>query len=543
MKTTRKRAAIYARISADPTGSELGVTDQVSDCQKLAVREDVGWVVVGEPFVENDVSAYKKRKVVVDGEVRYRVVRPVFADLLAGARAGAFDAILVHDLDRMVRDPRDLEDLVELVEHHGIETRSVTGSLNLRSDGDVTMARVLVAMANKSSRDTARRVKRAHRRNAEAGGANGGRAMFGFRRMETGALKKNGTPELRIEVEPREADAIRDAVERVLAGASLYEICRSWDEAGFTRPYGGTWRRAPSRLKSLLVSARVAGIPICDGEELRGVEAQWPAIISVEKLDQVRAVLNDPARRTNGHRPVRNSPLSGLIRCECGSVMRSTTQPGPRGLDPQRKVGRVDAFRCASSSTAGGCFSTIRAEPVEEAVLEAVVRAALECDLEALSPDPEDGARIVAIDAELARVEAARADLALLVAQRSLTASSAGPALSGLAEQEAALRAERGRISQRVLPAQLLSSVATDLVEVSDEEADARAAGVAERFVGLDLGVRRALIRMFVEVTIEKGLRRDPGERVVVRRASSGERVRVEWPAETAMSFTNLSVS
>ena len=41
----------------------------------------------------------------------------------------------------------------------GIEIRSVSGSLRLDNDGDITMARVLVTMANKSSRDTSRRVK------------------------------------------------------------------------------------------------------------------------------------------------------------------------------------------------------------------------------------------------------------------------------------------------------------------------------------------------------------------------------------------------
>lgn len=520
-----KRAAIYARISSDPRDEQLGVSDQIKDGRKLA--GDLGWTVVREhEFVENDVSAYKKRRVMVEGEMRYRVVRPVFADLLAAARARAFDAIVVHDLDRMARDPRDLEDLIELVEHHGVEVHSVTGTLNLRSGGDASMARILVAIASKSSSDTARRVRRAHLRNAEAGGANGGRAMFGYRRVKTGKLKKNGGPEFRLEVVPKQADAIRDAVKRVLDGASLYEVCRSWDDAEFTRPYGGSWRAAPSKLKELLVSARIAGIPVCAGEELRGVKAQWEPIITVADLDLVRAKLCDPARRTNGHRPVRNSALSGLIRCSCGSVMRSTTQPFSGSGKSELRVG---AFRCSSTETGDRCYATVRAEPVEEAVLEAVVSEALQADLEALSPDPADGARVVAIDAELAEVEAGRAEVAQLVAQRALTAASAAPALQGLEARERALRAERGRISQRVLPAQLLSSVAADLVEVPDGVADARADGVAERFLQLDLGVRRALIGMFVEVTVHKGLRRSPSERVEIRSVRTGERVDLGW--------------
>jgi site-specific DNA recombinase len=69
--------------------------------------------------------------------------------------------MIAYDLDRAVRDSRDLADLIDTKVLAGFQVKSTTGSLRLGNDADITMARVLVAMAKKSSADTARRVKRA----------------------------------------------------------------------------------------------------------------------------------------------------------------------------------------------------------------------------------------------------------------------------------------------------------------------------------------------------------------------------------------------
>ena len=82
--------------------------------------------------------------------------------------------MIAYDLDRAVRDPRDLEDLIDAKVLGGFTVRSVTGSLRLDTDSDVAMARVLVAMANKSSADTARRVARAAKQQAIEGSWHGG---------------------------------------------------------------------------------------------------------------------------------------------------------------------------------------------------------------------------------------------------------------------------------------------------------------------------------------------------------------------------------
>ncbi|MCV7259523.1 recombinase family protein [Mycobacterium shimoidei] len=55
---TETRAAVYLRISSDPTGQQQGVTRQREDCLKLCA--DRGWTPV--EFVDNDVSASSGKK-------------------------------------------------------------------------------------------------------------------------------------------------------------------------------------------------------------------------------------------------------------------------------------------------------------------------------------------------------------------------------------------------------------------------------------------------------------------------------------------------
>jgi DNA invertase Pin-like site-specific DNA recombinase len=169
-----QRAIVLTRISDARNGDVAGVARQEADARALADR--LGWVI-GETVVENDTSAFKRRQVrLADGSKAMRTVRPGFRRALSLLETGEADGLLAYDLDRVARDPRDLEDLIDVVESKNprVPVESVTGSLRLANDGDVAMARVLVAVANKSSRDTSRRVARKHEELAVNGRPSGG---------------------------------------------------------------------------------------------------------------------------------------------------------------------------------------------------------------------------------------------------------------------------------------------------------------------------------------------------------------------------------
>ena len=71
-----RTAAIYARISRDRNGDQLGVKRQRDDCRKLIEVRD--WLLVGE-YIDDDRSAYSGKR------------RPEYERLLADLEAGTVD--------------------------------------------------------------------------------------------------------------------------------------------------------------------------------------------------------------------------------------------------------------------------------------------------------------------------------------------------------------------------------------------------------------------------------------------------------------------
>lgn len=298
------RTAIYVRISDARDGETAGVDRQEKDCRKLA--KSLGWSV-SEVFVENNTSAYKRKKVTLPGgKVQYRVVRKVWSEMLERLEAGDFQAVVAYDLDRAVRDPRDLEDLIDLHEHYGIQVRVVTGSLRVDTDADVTMSRAMVAFANKSSRDTGRRVSRAHEESAIQGKFAGGRRRMGYSKSAD-ALHETEAPE------------IRWAYEHVAAGGTLESVMRRWRKVLGTGPLGGEITGV--QVRDVLLRPMNAGLSFYKGKEVGKMADSVPRLIDEQTWRTVHAILMDPARRTSEGKPA-VSMLAPVLRCgQCNGRM------------------------------------------------------------------------------------------------------------------------------------------------------------------------------------------------------------------------------
>src|SRR5580658_2203373 len=184
--------------------SERGITRQKED---ILVKAGQLGVDLAEWYPENDTTAFKKKRIrLPNGRSVWRVIRPEFRRMLEDYEDGRIDGVIFYDLDRLARQPRDLEDLIDLVEYYKRPVETVTGQLDLRTSNGRTMARVLVAMATKSSEDTSRRVARAQLQQAQSGQARrkGGHRPFGYRPDRT--------------LDPDEAQLLRNGAARFVAG-------------------------------------------------------------------------------------------------------------------------------------------------------------------------------------------------------------------------------------------------------------------------------------------------------------------------------------
>src|SRR5262245_46673319 len=95
----RRTIDIYCRISRDYDGTLQSVESQEEDCRvAIEDRAGDGWEV-GQVHRDHAKSAWDPR-----------VERPNFKALMARLRSGDADGVMVYDLSRFTRKPREGED-------------------------------------------------------------------------------------------------------------------------------------------------------------------------------------------------------------------------------------------------------------------------------------------------------------------------------------------------------------------------------------------------------------------------------------------------
>jgi site-specific DNA recombinase len=290
---------IYLRLS----DARVEEAFEGREAKLQALASNLGWTV-HRVVVENDIdangkpksaSAWKRRKIVTpSGETQLRVIRPKFREMLDDLTAGRVNSVLCEDLDRTVRDPRDLEDFIDAMAACKGTARSASGSLTFTNGGtseEIVMARMLVTMASKSSSDTSRRVKDARERWW-------GKSYFGGKRPFGYAIAQETEEYSRtLIVIPDEAKIIRDAVTDVLErDIALRAIARDWRERGIPTASGkGKW--TADIVKRVITKPTVAGLHIHNGVTK---PAPWEAILDQDIWERLTTKLSDPERRTNG---------------------------------------------------------------------------------------------------------------------------------------------------------------------------------------------------------------------------------------------------
>lgn len=335
--TTPRAAAIYARISSDVTGEGLGVQRQLEDCRALA--EGRGWVVA-EEYVDNDFSAYSGKS------------RPAYERLLQDITSGIRDAVIVYNMDRLHRQPMQLEEFRLICERAGVrDVATVTTDINIGTDDGLFTARILAAVAAKESARKSERQKRQIQQRAEQGLPGGGSTRpFGYE------------PD-KITIRESEATLIRTMVERYLAGESARSLATWLTDEGIPTSTGNTQWRSQS-VRGILMSPRIAGLRVHQGKVIG--KAVWPAIISEEKHAQVLAAFD--ARKATNRRAPRRYLLSGMLRCgRCGARLFSMARQ-------ERSQNQTRRYICQGGPDSKGCGRlTVVAAPLEEWLTEAVL--------------------------------------------------------------------------------------------------------------------------------------------------------------------------
>jgi len=245
--------------------------------------------------VDNDISATTGK------------IRPAYRRLLDDLSEGLVDAVVVWDLDRLHRRPIELEEFLDLADRYKIALATVGGDVDLATPQGRMVARIKGAVARQEVEQISRRLRRKQLELAQAG------------KVGSGGIRPFGYTRDRMTLIAHEADIVREAAKRVLAGESLGGIAADLTARGVQTVHGGPWSR--TSLRELLLRPRIAGLRQYQGAVIG--PATWPAILDRDTYEGVRAVLTNPQRRPPGLTNARKHLLSGIATCGiCGSPLK-----------------------------------------------------------------------------------------------------------------------------------------------------------------------------------------------------------------------------
>ncbi len=356
------RYVIYTRVSKDHDGTSTSPAAQHDECARLAAAQ--GWGEV-EHRSDVDTSAWSRA-----------VVRPQYQRVLEDIRVGHVDGLVVHHLDRLLRQSRELEQLIDAIEARTRGTfpiYSVHGDLDLSTPDGRFQARILTSVAQKESDDKSRRLKLVLGKLAQEGKGHGGKVPYGWQAD-------------RVSVEPHEAAVVERAVGWVLDGVGLNECANRLNGAGVRTRQNAQWY--PTTIRQILTNPRLAGLRTHHGRVV--ATGDWEPIIDIDTHRRLVDILSRPAHPN--HHVNLTYWLTGIAQCgACGAKLRSRSEGGKA----KRYVCRKDM---------GGCGLQIAAEQLHALVAAVVV---------GLIRDHGLGPRVEDVDVRTVEEELAAAQLRL----------------------------------------------------------------------------------------------------------------------------------
>src|SRR5262245_34972595 len=307
--------AYYLRQSLDRDENKLAVGRQREDVLKLCDR--LGWDNPVE-YCDDNVSATSGR-------------RKDYQRLCADIADGVVKRVAVWEMDRLHRQPAELEEFMKLVERHGVELANVGGHVDLSTPEGQLQATTRGNVAAFETAIKSRRQKRANLQRAEDGKPWLARS-FGY----------DGTT-----IVPAEAAAIRKACRALLNGATLWSIAKEWNAKGLKTSKGYEWEG--SKVRQMLLRPSIAGLAVHNGAIIEDATPQWKPIVDRDTWESVRRYLSDPKRFT-GRSMGRKHLLSGIAYCgECNRRMGTTIKPTKSG-------GKRVVYQCKNM----GCMKIVR---------------------------------------------------------------------------------------------------------------------------------------------------------------------------------------
>ena len=323
------RAARYVRVSTEQQTRNTSIPNQLEQTQSYIDAR--GWELV-QTFVE-------------PGESGASLDRPALSACRSAAKSGAYDVLLVYDLDRFNRNLRDLLNLRYEFQELGLEVWSICDNLEMTScDESAFIQTVLRGVFSQIEREKIRRRMQSGREYAvRAGKWIGGRTPYGYTTDREG----------RLIVDEEEAGIVRSIFGWVCDDhQSTYQVARRLTALGIPTPQakrgvasrrdnqgeqGLSTRWTSGSVQYLLHNETYTGVwHFGKRSKRQPVPVDVPAVIDHATFDRAQAAVTANRRRTQ--QPKYPYLLRGLIRCACGAAYCGQTPVHGPKVFPSRYV-------------------------------------------------------------------------------------------------------------------------------------------------------------------------------------------------------------
>ncbi len=313
-------AVIYARYSSDNQRQE-SISAQVHDCREYA---DKNGLVIVKTYIDEAMSATTDE-------------RPEFLKMIQDAKAGFFDYVLVHKLDRFARNRYDSAIYKKKLRDSGIKIISITQPLD-DSPESAILESVLEGMDEYYSKNLAREAMKGLKENARKCLHNGGVPPLGY----------DVTKEKKYIINEEEAAIVRLIFEMYAKGQGYTKIIDELTRIGYKTKRGQPFSK--NSIYEILRNEKYNGVYVYNrvvskengkrnnhkeknGAEVIRIPKGIPRLIEEKLFKNVQAIMD--SRKLHSERArqkaVINYLLSGLVVCgRCGGKMVGNTIRRPK---------------------------------------------------------------------------------------------------------------------------------------------------------------------------------------------------------------------
>ncbi|WP_017549376.1 recombinase family protein [Salinicoccus carnicancri] len=363
-----KKACIYLRLSREKGEDEDSLSNHRTTLMGIAESQGYSYVIYSDGIASS-----------MDSD------REQYNIMLKDIKAGEYDAVFAHDIDRLSRSGATLMALAETLEMHCPIFITPTAEYDLREDNNKLLFSFGSVIADAEYRQIRKRLLVGKLNSARAGKWQGNPTPYGYIRDSEGRL----TPD------EEESKVYRYAVDLMLQGMSYPSACKKLNAEGYrTRDHRLFRMNSVSRMINNPVYRGILNYKNAQGS-VEVKDAHEP-LIKVSEYQLISDLVQQRTKSYNRTRSTTSFITSGLFICtKCSNRMLVNSTANPKYKN-YKETGEYRVANILKKCTNKSCKNYGHSlEKLEKAILEEIKKYSVEVEKELSKIKTHDNTTIV----------------------------------------------------------------------------------------------------------------------------------------------------